>query len=557
MPVNKRVGVKVLAPSGLHCQKKFTHHLYSLLLLLLLSVPGYTHPGNDSLLEQVNITIEEAPVYDAERIRQITAWRNALHDAKHTSPKEQFEICRQLFEQFKVYKYDSAFAYARKMQALAQQLNDPQLINYAGVKLVFVMLSSGMFKETGDYLAQVNVAMLPDSMRAEYYRLKGRFYYDMADYSNDAYFTPAYIRLGNNCTDSALQLYRPHSYEYDYNLGTRYFKAGNMDSARYYYALTVAHKDLSWHQTAIATSSLGNIYIHHGQTDSAIALMARAAMADIKSSTKETTAMFILAELLFKKRDVKHASRYVEYALADATFYGARLRKMQLSTIIPIIEGEKVNTVEGQKKLLFVYAAIVTLLLLTLVWLAVIILRQYKKLKTAQQAITEAHAVQQAINELLMEANKIKEEYIGYCFQLNSSYIDKMTKFKKSVEQKLIDNKFGEVKFLVNNIDLREEREELFRNFDRIFLKIFPQFVPVFNSFFREEDQIKLKDHELLNTDLRIFALIRIGINDNVKIAQILGYSVNTIYTYKTKIKNKAVIPKEEFEERLGNIKAH
>jgi tetratricopeptide (TPR) repeat protein len=549
MSVNKRVGESV--------QKLTIRYIYSILLFLLPSVTGYAGTATDSLLDQLNKTIEEAPAYDAGRIRQINAWRAALHDARHSAPKEQFEICRQLFEQFKVYKYDSAFAYARRMHELALQLNDAQLINEAGVKLVFVLLSSGMFKETGDYLNRIDVAVLPDSTRAEYYRLKGRYYYDLADYTNDEYFAPAYIRLGNACTDSALRLYRPHSFEHDYNWGTRYFKAGNMDSAKYYYTLTVSHKDLTWHQKAIATSSLGNIYIRHGKTDSAIALMARAAMADIRSSTKETTAMFILAGLLFKERDVKHASRYIEYAVADAAFYGARLRKVQVSAILPIIEGEKVNTVEAQKKLLFVYAAIVTVLLLTLVWLAVIILRQYKKLKTAQQAITEAHAVQQQINELLMEANKIKEEYIGYCFQLNSSYIDKMSKFKRSVEQKLTDNKYGEVKFLVNNIDLREEREELFRNFDRIFLKIFPQFVTVFNSFFREEDQIKLKDQELLNTDLRIFALIRIGINDNVKIAQILGYSVNTIYTYKTKIKNKALIPKEEFEERLSGIKAH
>lgn len=536
MPVNKRVVVMAL--------------------LLLLSMGSYARPANDSLLEKLNKTIEEAPVYDADRVRQIAAWRRTLHDARHQSPKAQFEICRQLFEQFKVYKYDSAFAYALKMQTLALQINDAQLISYAGLKLAFVLLSSGMFKETADYLAGINVAVLPDSARAEYYNLKGRFYYDLADYGSDHYFAPQYIRLGNTCTDSALMLLEPHSFKYVYNYGTRHFKAGNLDSARYYYTQTVALKDLSWHQKAIAISSLGNIYIRHGKTDSAIALMAQAAMADIKSSTKETTAMFILAELLFKEKDVKHASRYIEYAVADASFYGARLRKMQVSSILPIIEGEKVNTVEAQKKLLFVYAAIVTLLLLTLVWLAVIILRQYKKLKTAQQVITAAHARQQEINELLMEANKIKEEYIGYCFQLNSSYIDKMTKFKKSVEQKLTDNRYGEVKFLVNNIDLREEREELFRNFDRIFLKIFPHFVLVFNSFFREEEQIKLKDHELLNTDLRIFALIRIGISDNVKIAQILGYSVNTIYTYKTKIKNKAVIPKDEFEERLMDIKA-
>jgi hypothetical protein len=186
----------------------------------------------------------------------------------------------------------------------------------------------------------------------------------------------------------------------------------------------------------------------------------------------------------------------------------------------------------------------------------VIILKQYKKLQAAQKVITAAHKLQQEINDKLMEANTIKEEYIGYCFQVNSAYLDKIKKFKKLADQKLTDNKYGEVKYLVNNIDLKEEREELFRNFDRIFLKIFPNFVGVFNSFFREEDQIRLKDNELLNTDLRIFALIRIGISDNVKIAQILEYSVNTIYTYKTKIKNKAIIPKDEFEERLMDIKA-
>jgi hypothetical protein len=522
----------------------------------MLTMGANARADNDTLLERLNKTIEEAPVYDADRTRQIAAWRQALNDARYAGPEEQFDICRQLFEQFRVYQYDSAFAYARKMRELALQMHNEQLSSYAGLKLVFVLLSSGMFKETAEYLAGINVAVLPDSAKAEYYQLKSRFYYDLADYSNDQFFAPEYIRRGTACTDSALQLFRPHSFDYDYNYGVRYHKAGNLDSAMYYYKITVAHKDLSWHQTAIATSSLGNIYIRHGKMDSAIALMARAAMADIKSSTKETTAMFILAELLFKERDVKHASRYIEYAVADASFYGARLRKVQVSAILPIIEGEKVNTVEAQKKLLFVYAAIVTLLLLALVWLAVIILRQYRKLKTAQQAVTAAHARQQEINELLMEANKIKEEYIGYCFQLNSSYIDKMTKFKKSVEQKLSDSKYGEAKFMLNNIDLKEEREELFRNFDRIFLKIFPHFVPVFNSFFREEDQIRLKDNELLNTDLRIFALIRIGISDNVKIAQILGYSVNTIYTYKTKIKNKAVIPKDEFEERLSVIKA-
>jgi hypothetical protein len=528
---------------------------YICLLLLFAAGSVFARSENDSLLTRLNQTIEQANQYDAEKIRQIDQLRKGLYNSR-LSLQDQYRICHQLYEQYKVFKYDSAFAYAQRLQVLAQQMNDPERINYAGLKLGFVLLSSGMFKETGDYLATIDVSRLPDSARAEYYTLKGRYYYDLSDYSSDQFFAPTYTNQGNQYMDSALILFKPHSFNYDYNYGLMYQKMGNMDSAQYFYTLTVAHTDLTTHQIAIATSSLGNIYIRTGKKDSAIIMMARAAMADIASSTKETTAMFILAGLLFKDQDVKHASRYIEYAVADASFYGARLRKVQVSAILPIIESEKINTVEGQKKLLFVYSAIVTLLLLLLVWLGVIILRQYKKLQVAQKAITTAHALQQEINEKLMEANTIKEEYIGYCFQVNSAYLDKIKKFKKLADQKLTDNKYSEVKYLVNNIDLKEEREELFRNFDKIFLKIFPNFVSVFNSFFKEEDQIRLKDNELLNTDLRIFALIRIGISDNVKIAQILEYSVNTIYTYKTKIKNKAIIPKEQFEERLMDIKA-
>jgi hypothetical protein len=529
--------------------------LISLLLLIAWELT-FAGSSRDSLLNQLDQTIEHAPVYDAARLKNINTLRQTLTNSGHLPLSEQFSICQQLYEQFKVFKYDSAFAYARKLQLLAKQLNDPAKINYAGIKQGFVLLSSGMFKETGDYLATIDETVLPDSVRAEYYALKARYYYDLSDYSSDAHFAPVYMNQGSAYTDSALMLFKPHSFEYDYHYGVMYHKKGLLDSAKYYYALTVAHEDLTTHQQAIAISSLANIYIRMGKSDSAIIMMARAAIADIASSTKETTAMFILAELLFKKQDVKHASRYIEYAVADASFYGARLRKVQVSALLPIIESEKINTVEAQKKLLFLYAVVVTFLLLALVWLAVIILRQYKKLQTAQEAITAAHGLQQEINYKLTEANKIKEEYIGYCFQINSSYLDKIKRFKKLADQKLADNKYAEVRYLINNIDLKEERDELFRKFDRIFLKIFPDFVTVFNSFFKEDDQIRLKDNELLNTDLRIFALMRIGVSDNVKIAQILEYSVNTIYTYKTRIKNKATIPKEAFEERLMGIKA-
>ena len=150
-----------------------------------------------------------------------------------------------------------------------------------------------------------------------------------------------------------------------------------------------------------------------------------------------------------------------------------------------------------------------------------------------------------------MEANKIKEEYIGYFFSGNSEFYTRIERFKRSVEQKIVDRKLDEIRFLVNNLNLKQERDELLKNFDAIFLKLFPNYIEEFNALFKEEDHIKLKEGELLNTDLRIFALIRMGIHDNEKIARILEYSVNTINTYKTKIKNKSILANDAFEQKI------
>jgi hypothetical protein len=159
------------------------------------------------------------------------------------------------------------------------------------------------------------------------------------------------------------------------------------------------------------------------------------------------------------------------------------------------------------------------------------------------------------INNRLREADKIKEEYIGYYFTINSDFLDKIESVKKVIDQKITARKFDDLRVLVDGLDLKREREELYKGFDTTFIKLFPDFVNTFNSFFSEENKMVLKDNQVLNTELRIFALIRLGINDTEKIAKILGYSVNTIYAYKTKVKGKSLLPNEEFEARIKQIK--
>ncbi len=432
----------------------------------------------------------------------------------------------------------------------------------ARLKIGFCLLSSGMFKETLDSLNKINISGAPDSIKAAYYALTGRFYYDLGDFDNDSYYTPAYTEKGNRYMDSALMLYPPASFEYAYYRGLKEIKSGNRTLALTDFRELIDRPGLSLHELALTASTLSDIYIYTGRTDTAIQLLIRAAIADIRSSTKETAAIFNLAQLLYKQGDVKNASSYIEAAIKNASFYGARQRKVQVSAILPLIEGEKINRVESQKKIWVTYAAITTLLLLLVVVLAIIIFRQVNKLKVAQVIITQAHIKEQAINQRLVEtnyklseANKIKEEYIGYFFNTNSEFFAKIEKFKKSLEQKLAYRKWEDIISLVNNINLKKEKEELLQNFDKVFLNLFPDFVKGYNTLFLEEDRAQLKDHEFLNTDLRIFALIRMGIHENEKIARILEYSVNTINTYKTRIKNKSIVPNEEFEHRIMEIR--
>ncbi len=524
--------------------------------LFAIAFASGAYASTDSLLNRLTEAIDKAPAYDVQKTTQIDQLRAQLYRQPHT-PAEQFTLLKQLYNEYRLFNYDSAYRYAGQLQQIAWSLNDRRLITEARLQLCFILLSSGLFRETYDSLRVIDIAREPDSLKATWYTLMGRYYYDLANYDYDgAHHSLGYDTIGNKFMDSALAFYPPNSFELTYYSGLLEFKRANTDKAAGYLRQLLDGKQLTDHQLALTASTLSGIYNGKGQSEEAIDLMLTAAIADIHASTKETFAIFNLADLLYKKGDVRHASLCIETAIANAEFYGARQRKVQVSSILSLIEGERINAVEAQRRQLVLYATIVTALGLLLAALIVIIRRQVKKLQKAQQIITEAHANQRLINDKLEEANKIKEEYIGYFFSLDSEFFVKLERLKKNLDQKIADRKFDDIKFIVNNIQLKKEKEELLRSFDTVFLRIFPHFVSRFNTLFKEEDQVRLKENELLNIDLRIFALIRMGITDNDKIAQILEYSVNTIYAYKTRIKNRSIVPNDEFEARIMDIKS-
>lgn len=513
--------------------------------------------AQSTALDNLKDELNKKAVYDKQKETTIRGLKKKLAITAKNDLQRQFDLSLKLYDEYKSYQYDSAYVYAGKLQELSVLLKSPSKEYYSKIKIGFILLSSGMFKETFDSLKGINVASLDDSVKFEYYSLLTRAYYDVAGYDNDHHYTPYYAGLANKCIDSAIALSKPNSYDKIYLTGFKKLKNGNPHGAEADFNELLDHHKLTQHQMAIVASTLGNIYANiPARHDQCADLLARASICDIQSSTKETVALFWLAELLYKTGDIKNVYVYLEQALADADFYGARQRKIQIGTLLPIVAAEKLDYIEREKSRFLIYLASITALTLLIIWFSIMLSRQLKKLKAKEKIIDDKNVQLEKINERLIEGTKIKEEYIGYFFNVISGYILQLEKLKRSIDTKLAIKKYDDIQIIIDKINIKKDRDNLFYTFDHVFIKIFPNFIDEFNSLFKKEDQIWPKEHEVLTTDLRIFALMRMGINDTETIAKILEYSEKTIYVYKMRIKAKALVPGDQFDHAIMEIKA-
>ena len=274
----------------------------------------------------------------------------------------------------------------------------------------------------------------------------------------------------------------------------------------------------------------------------------------------------MLAQLLYENGDMERAYQYMRFSWNATKFYNARLRSWQSADVLSLIDCDELK----QNDRLQQYLVLITALLVLLIGALGYIYRQMKKLAVARNHLQTAnHQLNQLNEELqqmnacltstnaeLSESNQIKEEYIARFIKLCSTYINRLDAYRRMVNKKVSAGQIAELLKITRSQDaLDEELEELYANFDTAFLHLFPDFVKKFNALLQDNEQIILKKDELLNTELRIFALIRLGIEDSSQIAEFLRYSVNTIYNYRAKVKNKARGSREDFEDLVRKIR--
>jgi hypothetical protein len=542
--------------------------------MLLLVKDAKAAENADSLQQVLNHVLDNKARYDAAKQLEIKKIKDELK--QNSSLSTNYNNYQLLFNAYKSFVHDSAYVYCKKLNACAYLLKDNNKINYAKVEMGFLLISSGIFKEGLDTLNTVNTKFLTEHQQYEYLFLQARSHFDLADFDRLGDYYNKYSYIGISYCDSIMHQNKPDSYEY---LSASGLKA--LRTEQYAGAVSIYNQLLklpqSYQDSAVNYSCLSFVYFELKKPELGMPLLIRSAIIDNIHSTKESVALTNLASRIFAKGDVETAYTYINNAVADANFYGAAHREAQISSIMPIIESEQVSGIEKQKRTLLIYASTITGLVILVIIFAFIVYKQLKKLRIADEIIVRKNDALNAANESLIkvnarldsanralsqfnskldEANMIKDEYIGFFFNVHSDYIDKIDRLKRSVEKNIRDKRYEEIASTLNRLNTNFERENLSHSFDKVFLNLFPRFVDDFNALFDAEHQIHLHDGQLLNSELRIFALIRLGIHDNESIGKILNYSVNTIYTYKTKVKNKSLIPNEEFEDKIMLIKA-
>ncbi len=501
-------------------------------------------------IEELEVTLENKDVYIEQKETSIQQKKDSLHIFEASNDlREQILVSLDLVYEYQSFVYDSAQYYVNKAKRIAYQINDASLISRIKIREGFVLLSSGLFKEAFDTLNSVNPVLLNDSLKSILYSTLARANYDIADYVRDPILMPEYISRGNMYIDSALHFATPNTNEFWAIKSLQRIKKSDWSGAKQIFEYWIENYDLPRHHYAIATSSLGYIYEMTGFPDQAIKYFALAAIADVKTATMETVALRNLANLFYAKGEERRAYEYIIEALNQASFYNARHRKLEIGQILPIIERDRMNTIRKQRDRITVFSYFISVLSVALIVALVVILISFRRLSIARGTIRKS-------NEKLIEANKIKDEYIADFFNQNSEYIEKIEHLQKWFNRMVVTKQFEALRKFPEHINVQNERDLLYERFDRMFLKLFPNFVEEFNKLLVDGEQIQVKEGQLMNMDLRIYALIRLGINDNEKIASFLNYSVNTVYTYKTKIKGKAGGSSDLFNQKVMEIKS-
>ena len=534
----------------------------------------------DSLLEQQDLFVR----VKEERIKQLKMQYSRVKDVK-----ELYAMNRMFYLEYRVYDADSALHYINKNIQLAQQTNNRTWEVVSLLEQSFVLTSSGLLTEALKAVSDIQPEELPQNLRSEYFGRLCTLYSRLRDYSSEnSQLSEHYNNLQKAFRDSVYLTATPDELRYWNCRAWLYLGTPEIEPVKQAFEENKQTLSNDSRKYSIATYNLSAIYRSENNESKYLENLILSAMADIRSVNGDIGSLQEIAEYLFKHGEIDRAYNYILYCSQKAMLFHNRVRIVKMSHLQNQIYKAYQEQSRTQQKRLQASLIAVSFLFLVLIGAFLFIRKQMRRLKEANlkldstnqklsvnmDALSTAHqrleevnmqlkdlnTQLQEVNDQLRESNYVKEEYIGYVFNICSTYISKLEEFRKNINRKLKVGQIEDVKAMTDSsATASNELKEFYQNFDTIFLHLYPDFVGDFNALLLPEERIELKEGELLNTELRIHALIRLGITDSVKIADFLHCSAQTVYNNRLRTRNKSIIPKEDFinaVKKLGKYKA-
>ena len=523
---------------------------------LLALAAGCSRKANP-LFSNLDYQMSMSPTYDARKVLNIESLKQL---APGRDGNGDFNILLKIGEEYSSYQFDSSLTYFQRALYCAQNSGRKEDIDLANIRLGSLYTLAGHFLEAHRTLFErMDSTTVSPSLKGEYYSAIFKYLQDMLGNSGIS-------DMGNLPDIETIRrsLYAnidPESMKYKEIKVDEYLSRGELERADSINRATMSRMQDSSHDYAIFAWIESLICERLGRSEERMQWLVRSAEADMINSVKDYASLTVIAQSLMDT-DIETSFRYLNRSFNDATFYNAKLRPWQICQSLTQIQeaySRQEASVRRNREKSSIILAVLTAALLVLVYFLV---RRSNKLKAAT---TELHRKNEEIslkneslselNRQISEANSLKEEYIGLFLGILSDDIYKRRSFRNTVRNMVKQGKTEEVLRMVSDETTDEEVMRTFYNtFDTTFLALFPTFVEDFNALLSEGSKIYPKKNELLNTELRIYALVRLGIDDSNKIASLLHYSVSTIYNYKVKVKKGALSDKENFEEKVRTI---
>ena len=524
------------------------------------------------LLERIDYMIDNDQHYQDIKEKELKHLKQQALDAEDN--KTRLLFLDSIYRAYSAYRYDSAYAYMKRGLELAEKCKDSYYITLNQINQASVLSVRGFYSKAEVLLQTLNPETMPYKLKLYYYFTFAWIYNYWESYAKNSDFAAEFCTKKKHYMDLLLQNFkedRRNTVYYNYLLGERI----HLDEPTSRKSLTLFLKAMKMSPAksrihAMSAYGAARYYKLTGKFDLYEKYLVEASVSDGLCQLKETVALQKLAYYLFKKdeNNSKLAAKYIQHTMEDAQFFNNQLRMMEISNILPVIATANQQAAERSRARILTGFITVSAALIIIIILAFVNNRQKNKLKKNKQEIEEQNRKQiemngqlsemnnqlTELNQQLIETNIKRETYLRLFIDISAAYISKLADYRKLVSRKIKANQAADLLKSLNTHKLEEEETQMFYNrFDKAFMELYPGFVTELNKLLLPESQLEVPTTHTLTTEIRIYALMRLGVTDSQEIATLLHYSTQTIYNYKSGMRAKA-INRDTFESDVNRL---